>query len=87
MEVYCFGCGVDLTNKATDRRKLSGRVFDVWRTFLYKKRPEADAFTTVNKFYPGRMCRKCFNAYERLAKLHVEASDALDKAFEKNPCN
>ena len=33
----------------------------------------------------GECVRKCFNAYECLAKLHVEASDALNKAIEKVP--
>ena len=93
MEVYCFGCS-SVLDKSTDRRKLvstaasSNRVLLVWKTLVLEKVsiPSEKLDEVISDVQsPGRICRKCFSAYDRYAKLHTERKSSLDNALPKIP--
>ena len=71
-EVYCFGCGVDLTAKSTERRKLmedsetSQRVKQAWKKLVADKFADA-ADDDIERLASGaKLCRKCFLAFDCL---------------------
>ena len=94
--VYCLGCGSDITNRPTDRRSLqsasSEHVVPVWKAFLEivldgeESHADLDADTLISgggdpsKF--GRMCRKCFNAYDKFQNLQTMLHCNLKKVIE-----
>ena len=69
-EVYCFGCGVDLTAKSAERRKLtedsetSQRVKQAWKKLVADKFADA-ADNDIERLASGaKLCRKCFLAFD-----------------------
>ena len=90
-QMYCFGCGTNVTNKPADRRALQGsgsqQVVELWTTVCESledaKRPSIDLNMLISgggdPTRSGRMCRKCFYAYERYLKLHDSLQENLKK--------
>ncbi len=74
MVEYCYGCGIDVTEKKTERRLLctskSLPVLTLWKSFL-------------DNLGDGYMCRNCFSAYERYINLQKKIEEKLHKALEK----
>ena len=77
--MLCFGCGCDLSGRSADRRRLasptSNKVVIQWKQLAlqdndYNER-ELDSLITGNgkPDESGKICRKCFAAYELLADL------------------
>ena len=74
--VYYVGCGGDLTSRSTDRRSLqrsaSEHVATVWKALLENIVDQEGSDTNIDVdeiVSGGRMCRKCFTAYERYQTL------------------
>ena len=71
-EVYCFGCGVDLTAKSTERRKLmedsetSQRVKQAWKKLVADKFAGAADIDIERLASGAKLCRKCFLAFDCL---------------------
>ena len=66
-EVYCFGCGVDLTAKSTERRKLmetSQRVKQAWKKLVADKFADAADNYIEHLASGAKLCRKCFLAFD-----------------------
>ena len=93
--VYCVGCGSDLTSKSTERRSLqnsaSEHVATVWRALhqhiVDQEEPDTDIDADMivsgggDPAQSGRMCRKCFAAYERYQALQKSLLSNLKKAL------
>ena len=71
--VYCVACGSDLTSRPADRRSLQSAAAEHVVTALKEilvhmvdqvSDIDIDA-VTEDSVRCGRMCRKCFSAYER----------------------
>ena len=91
--VVCLGCG-SITRRSSDRRNLnsvaSQHVAALWKTTmtseLQKRKQLVDLDCLISgsdeTSKPGKMCRKCFYAYEKVfnAKtvLQTNAAKALD---------
>ena len=74
--MLCFGCGSDISSNPADRRRLVGKVSDMWKALTLEQnadRSEDEIEKMLNgdgsPEKSGRMCRKCFSCYERLIKL------------------
>ena len=93
-QMYCLGCGTNVTNKPADRRALQGsgsqQVVELWTTVCESledaERPSIDLNMLISgggdPTRSGRMCRKCFYAYERYLKLHDSLQENLKKALD-----
>ena len=86
--VYCVGCGSDLTSRSTDRRSLkssaSEHVATVWKALLEHMVDQEGSDTDIDVdeiVSGGRMCRKCFTAYERYQTLEKSLLSNLKKAL------
>lgn len=81
--MLCFGCGCDLSVKADDRRRLdtlkATNVVALWKHLALGderySEGELDSLLKGNgkPEDQGKMCRKCFAAYQRL----IEVADTL----------
>lgn len=91
--VYCVGCGSDSTSRSADRRSLqsaaSEHVATAWRALLEDAvdQEESDIVDTLvsggeNPAQGGRMCRKCFKAYEHYQSLQKSLVSNLKKAID-----
>ena len=94
--VFCVGCGSDLTNKSTDRRNLRSAVAEhvatIWKELLEQivDEEESNVDIDASKIISGdkeparggRMCRKCFKAYEHYHALHKSLVSNLKKALD-----
>ena len=82
LQHYCVSCGT-VVEKQTNRRKLQGSASEAVVNILKKLCHEieetsdidADAWWSLAK--EGKMCRKCFHAYERYHSLHGVLLDNL----------
>ena len=86
--VYCVGCGSDLTSRSTDRRSLqssaSEHVATVWKALLEHMVDQEGSDTDIDVdeiVSGGRMCRKCFTAYERYHTLEKSLLSNLKKTL------
>ena len=97
--IYCIGCGSDLTSKPTDRRSLqssaSNHVATIWKG-LHKQIVDRQEFVTDTDSdtiisgggdpeQGGKMCRKCFTAYERYKALQESLLSKLKRALDVHP--
>ena len=91
--VLCLGCGEVITSRTTDRRVLQGtsveHVVSVWRAMLENAQADVDEGQVDADVIlsgggvpskAGKMCRKCFAAYDRYHKLHETLQINLAKA-------
>ena len=76
--LYCVGCSKDITNVPADRRSLqsaaSDHVVQTWKALLERvlSQREVDIHIDVDSLVSnGRMCRKCFSAYDRYKILQA----------------
>ena len=73
--VYCVGCGDDLIRRSSDRRSLQdadARIISVWKESLVKCQEESQLDLDADELQQvGKMCRKCFAAFDRYAKLQT----------------
>ena len=91
METFCLGCGEDLCDKSSDRRRLTttdaGRhVILSLKPILEKKlRAETSVGIDCDDLVDDidLMCRSCFSAYERYSKLLTNIEKNLDTVIEK----
>ena len=95
--VHCVGCGSDIASRPADRRNLqssaSGHVITAWKTLLEyivdQEGSEIDVDNIVSggedPVRGGRMCRKCFSAYERYQTLQRSLMSNLKKALDVLP--
>ena len=80
--MLCFGCGCDISNRPTDRRRLDGpsssKVITLWKALVLQyEHPILNNVTVLDNLLSGngdpsqsgKMCRKCFASYERLVDL------------------
>ena len=98
MDVFCadvcLGCGDEL--KVKDRRVLgsdsSKHVLQVWRSFFEEKleelgiREDVDTDSLVkgsgDEKKAGKVCRKCFSAFERYEKLRRSIEKSIEDVLE-----
>lgn len=90
--MLCFGCGSDLSGRPTDRRRLaspsSTKVVLQWKQLVLQDNgyceSELDHLITGDGTpeQSGKMCRKCFAAYERLADLTTTLRNNLYKFLD-----
>ena len=77
---FCNGCGIDVTEKKTERRLLSTAkslpVLTLWKAFL-------ENLGSLGDLPVGYMCRNCFSAYEQYINLQKNIEGKLHKALEK----
>ncbi len=85
---YCVGCGENFTGSSKNRRDFGAnskgkpetcqRVRVLW-TFLMQQElgdvPIDSVFLDLDN--PGRMCKGCFNAYDRYSRLLVDRMRAV----------
>ena len=91
--MYCLGCGIDITNKATNRRNLQGaaakKVVAVWKSFIElfaeETGPNIDCDSVItgdgDQAHEGKMCRTCYSAYERYIALQQTMKEKLRSAI------
>ena len=88
--MFCVGCGDDITHKAANRRSLlcaasKERVVPAWKVLFEQafslKEPDVD-IDTENITGSGRICRKCFAAFDRYHSLQASLLDNLKKAID-----
>ena len=91
--MYCLGCGVDITDKATNRRSLQGaaakKVVAVWKSFIElfaeESGPDVDCDSLItgdgDQAHAGKMCRTCYSAYERYIVLQQTMKEKLRSAI------
>ena len=94
--VYCIGCAADITNRPADRRSLQSaaaleRVVPAWKSLLEhllnlgESDVDIDADSIVSgggdPAQVGRICRKCFAAYDRYQALQTSLVSNLKKAI------
>ena len=94
--VYCIGCAADITNRPADRRSLQSadaleRVVPAWKSLLEhllnlgESDIDIDADSIVSgggdPAQVGRICRKCFAAYDRYQALQTSLVSNLKKAI------
>ncbi len=89
--VFCLGCGSDVTDRTADRRSLqsavSARVVPILRAFLHElldeEESEVDAEALISGGdQGGRMCRRCFSAFDRHRTLRKSIMDNLREALD-----
>lgn len=90
--MLCFGCGCDLSGRSADRRRLvsptSSKVVIQWKQLAlqdndYDENELDNLITGSGKpDESGKMCRKCFTAYERLADLTTTLKGNQSKFLE-----
>lgn len=92
--VLCVGCGLDLTEKPKIRRNLGPsykgdniearkRILKVWKDFVSDR-----GYCIVATEDELRMCRSCFNEFDKLAvrllNIHEKLKVALPRSLEMN---
>ena len=87
--LYCVGCSKDITNVPADRRSLqsaaSDHVVQTWKALLERvlRQREVDIHIDVDSLVSnGRMCRKCFSAYDRYKTLQASLLSNLKEAID-----
>ena len=86
-DFFCLGCGMDITSYQDDRRALGGarakKVVEVWKNLtqnlIYESEEEADHAVALSEMATEeeKMCRKCFNSFDRYSKLLTEIEENL----------
>ena len=91
--VYCIGCAADITNRPADRRSLQSaaaleHVVPAWKSLLEHllNLGESDVDIDADSgggdpAQVGRICRKCFAAYDRYQALQTSLVSNLKKAI------
>ena len=91
--MYCLGCGVDVADKATNRRNLQGaaakKVLAVWKSFIQLVAEESGSDVDCDSLisgdgdqaHAGKMCRTCYSAYERYIVLQQTMKEKLMSAI------
>ena len=80
----CIGCGKDTTNLPADRRSLqsaaSEHIVQTWKALLQHvvSQGELDIDSLVST---GKMCRKCFSAYDRYETFQISLLSNLREAI------
>ena len=80
----CIGCGEDLTSRVKDRRNLlspnASDVLDFWKSLHNStlQQPVPDGL------YGGKMCRRCFVAYQRMLKVIIISYNNDNDTFNFN---
>ena len=85
--MFCLGCGENLPN-SRDRRSLANPgtkdVVDLWKSLMESKIEDPFVIGPIlagqDAKRPPKMCRKCFTAYRRCARLHVALATNLRNA-------
>ena len=90
--VHCVGCGSNVTYKSSDRRSLqsaNSQVITLWKALLdhVLNQEELQVDLDVDELHSnvlqsGKMCRKCFSAFDRFTTLHNSLIDNMKKAIE-----
>ena len=93
MALYCYGCGYDITHRATDRCSMLSDAFSkalpIWKRLVAERFDELKIDVDVNELlshdddgYVGRMCRSCVSALYRLEKLESSTRKNVDDAVD-----
>ena len=79
---YCLGCGLDITDRTSDRRNVKEYgIIDTWTDLMLTISPDSDQSILKHTIEEeGKMCRKCYTAYSRLFTLRKKLLDSLQKA-------
>ncbi len=92
--VVCLACGDDLSNRSGDRRTLLTaslqHVVPLWMSIVSKELAKRNETAELESLVSGdgdveqagKMCRKCFSAYERLLKVQTLVEANLSKAIQ-----
>ena len=89
--LYCLGCGSDISNRSADRRSLQSdaaeHIIPVWKSLLEDvvSQGESDVDIDADSLVSGggdptqcgKMCRKCFGAYDRYKSLQTLLTNNL----------
>ena len=84
-EIYCVGCGIDITNALANRQALASsgatckHIVDILMAF---QENEEQAVQDVLSFGDSKMCKKCFSVCDRYSQLHDIIQDYMRKAAD-----
>ena len=87
LSIYCVGCGCDITNSKGNRlvRTTSSRhVVPLWSSLMKEEIDSRGAALVAQSLIhdDGRMCRQCFNTFERASKLWEALKCNISKAAD-----
>ena len=86
----CVGCGSDLTDRTSDRRSWQSNeaVLNTWKAIITEVCGDRDYDCSAG-IRNGKMCRKCFSAYQRYQSLRdsikENAENFLGTSLTTNP--
>ena len=87
-------CGDDISSRSCDRRLLDGPssidVLNIWKELFKERLEEIGILVDINELVTGgkdpqkagRMCRKCFSAFDRFRKLRLSITKNLEDVLE-----
>lgn len=87
-KLFCFGCGVDITHRSTDRRTITtnatAHVLAIWKSIVDDELAERQQRADLNSILAGggKMCRKCYNAFDKFNKMKSNITSTLKKALD-----